>query len=150
MHTMATAFNVPVGYSDHTTGIDIPAAAVALGACVIEKHFTVDRSLPGPDHSASLEPRELRQMIQSIRRIESALGDGVKAMTPNEIDTARVARRSLTAAVAMSAGTRITERMIAVKRPGTGLAPSMMKFVVGRIVRGNVTEGALLQLEMLD
>src|SRR5437667_11882055 len=107
MQTMAEAFRVPVGYSDHTTGIEISIAAAALGACIIEKHFTLDRNLPGPDHRASLEPSELKAMVQAIRKVESALGDGRKVPTKSELETAKVARRSLIAARDIPAGTNL-------------------------------------------
>jgi len=150
MQTMADKFRVPVGYSDHTTGIEIAMAAVALGACVIEKHFTLDRSLPGPDHRASLEPDELQSMIQSIRKVEAALGDGRKIPAASEVDTASVARRSLMAAGAISAGTRLTAEMVVIKRPGTGLPPRMLKELIGRALRVDVASGSMLSLEMFD
>ena len=150
MQTMATAFQVPVGYSDHTLGIEIPLAAVALGACVIEKHFTLDRGLPGPDHRASLEPAELKAMVQGIRKVEQALGDGRKAPALSEEDTRRVARRSLVAAHDILAGTVLTEEAIAIMRPGTGLPPALRQYVAGRRARIDISAGSLLSLEMLN
>jgi N-acetylneuraminate synthase len=150
MQTMAEAFRVPVGYSDHTTGIDISIAAVALGACVIEKHFTLDRNLPGPDHRASLEPDELRALIQGVRRVEAALGDGQKVPADSELDTARVARRSLVAAENIYAGTRILREMIAAKRPGTGLSPTKLSVIVGRTALVDIVAGSMLTTEMFD
>lgn len=150
MHTMAEAFRVPVGYSDHTTGIEISLAAVALGACIIEKHFTLDRNLPGPDHRASMEPSELRALIQGIRRVEAALGDGRKVPTDSELDTARVARRSLVAAENICAGTRILREMISAKRPGTGLSPAKVSLIVGRTALVDITAGSMLTPEMFD
>jgi N,N'-diacetyllegionaminate synthase len=150
MQTMASEFDVPVGYSDHTTGIEVALAAVALGACVIEKHFTLDRELPGPDHRASLQPPELAQMIEGIRKVEAALGDGRKVRTASEIDTARAARRSMTAARDISAGTRLTREMIAIQRPGTGLSPALLSSLIGRTLRVDVRAGSLLSLEMLN
>jgi 2,4-diacetamido-2,4,6-trideoxy-beta-L-gulose transferase len=120
MDTMAGAFGIPVGYSDHTTGIHVAIAAVARGAAVIEKHFTLDRSLPGPDHKASLEPAELTQMVAAIRDVERALGDGVKKPTASELRNRDVARKSLVAARALDAGEALA---IACKRPGTGISP---------------------------
>lgn len=149
MRTMATAFGVPVGYSDHTLGIEVALAAVALGACVIEKHFTLDRSLPGPDHRASLEPDELAALVQGIRTVEAALGHGRKEPAISEMDTAAVARKSLVAARDIPAGTALSEELIAVKRPGTGLPPAMRPYLVGRAVRVSIPAGALLKLEML-
>jgi N,N'-diacetyllegionaminate synthase len=149
MHTLEVAFGVSVGFSDHTLGIEIPLAAVALGASIIEKHFTLDKNLPGPDHRASLEPDELLAMIQGIRKIESALGDGVKRPAPSESESAAVARRSLVAAQAIPEGTIITESMIAIRRPGSGLPPAMRNWLIGRRSRHNIPAGALLTLEML-
>ena len=149
MLTMEHAFNVPVGYSDHTLGIEVPLAAVAMGACVIEKHFTLDCGMPGPDHRASLEPDQLAELVRGIRTVETALGDGRKEPTPSEGNTADVARKSLVASRFIPAGTVLTEELIAVKRPGTGLAPAMGRSLLGRTVRVDVPEDALLTLEML-
>ena len=123
MDTMATAFRLPVGYSDHTTGIHVSLAAVARGAQVIEKHFTLDRDLPGPDHKASLEPDELRKLVQQVREIEAALGDGIKRPTASEWKNREVARRSLVAAKTIQAGEMFTVDNLACKRPGTGVSP---------------------------
>jgi N,N'-diacetyllegionaminate synthase len=150
MQTMASELDVPVGYSDHTTGIEVALAAVALGACVIEKHFTLDRDLLGPDHRVSLEPSELAHLIEGIRKIEAAMGDGRKACTASEADTARTARRSLTAAQDISAGTKLTRDLIAIQRPGTGLAPALLSSLVGRTMRVDVRAGSLFSLEMLN
>lgn len=149
MQTLATAFGVPVGYSDHTPGIEVAIAAVALGACVIEKHFTLDRNLPGPDHRASLEPDELAALVRGIRTVEASLGHGRKEPAPSEANTAAVARRSLVAAQDIPAGTKLTEEMIAIKRPGTGLPPAMRSYLLGRSVRTAVPAGTLFTLEML-
>ena len=149
MRTLATAFGVPVGYSDHTLGIEVAIAAVALGACVIEKHFTLDRSLPGPDHQASLEPDELTALVRGIRTVEMALGHGRKEPATSESNTAAVARRSLVAARDTPAGTTLTEELIAIKRPGTGLPPAMRPYLVGRTTRTVIRAGTLLTLEML-
>jgi N-acetylneuraminate synthase len=150
MATMAEAFGVPVGYSDHTPGKEVSLAAAALGASVIEKHFTLDCNLPGPDHKASLEPAELAELIQGIRNVEAALGTGVKAPVASEQNTADVARKSLVAATAIASGTVLTEDMIAVKRPGTGLAPVMRCQLVGRTVRVDVVEDSLLSMDMFE
>jgi N,N'-diacetyllegionaminate synthase len=149
MHTMRKAFNVPVGYSDHTSGIEVAIAAVALGACVIEKHLTLDTSLPGPDHQASLEPNEFARMVKGVRIIEAALGSGRKEPAFSEANTAAVARKSLVAAWDIAAGTELTEEMIAIMRPGTGLPPAMRQQLLGRIARTNIPAGTLLGLEML-
>ena len=149
MQTMASAFDVPVGYSDHTLGIEISLAAVALGSCVIEKHVTLDRSLPGPDHAASIEPDELAELVRSIRTIEAALGDGAKKPAPSEAVTAAVARKSLVAARDIPAGSKLTEEMVAIKRPGTGLAPTMRSKFLGRTAVRNIAEGTLLTPDMM-
>lgn len=148
MHTMEVAFGFPVGFSDHTLGSDVGVAAVAMGACVIEKHFTLDRCAPGPDHAASLEPNELSSFVQSIRRVEGALGNGRKEAAPAEADTAAVARKSLIAAVNVPAGTELTAPMIAIKRPGTGLPPAFRPFLMGRRALRDIPEGTLLSLEL--
>lgn len=149
MKTLEQRFGVPVGYSDHTEGIEISLAAAALGACIVEKHFTLDRTLPGPDHRASLEPRELAVLVRGVRTIESALGDGRKVPAAEELNTAAVARRSLVAVRDLAAGTILTEENIAIRRPGTGLPPSTLPNVLGRRLRQDVVAGALLSLEML-
>jgi N-acetylneuraminate synthase len=149
MQTMACAFNVPVGYSDHTLGVEVSLAAVALGACIVEKHFTLDRNLPGPDHQASAEPAELAALVHGIRTIEAALGDGRKQPATSEANTAAVARKSLVAACDIPAGAIMTETMIALKRPGTGLPPTMREFLIGRAARAAIPAGTLLALEML-
>lgn len=132
MDTMAAAFGLPVGYSDHTLGIEVSLAAVARGARVIEKHFTLDRTLPGPDHSASLEPDELRQLVHGIRNIERALGSPVKAPVPAEVRNRTAARRSLVAARPIRKGEVFTADMILAKRPGSGLSPMEAWSLVGR------------------
>jgi N,N'-diacetyllegionaminate synthase len=132
MISIRDAFGVSVGYSDHTKGNEAAVAAVALGAAVIEKHFTLDRGLPGPDHKASLEPAELRAMVHAIRNIERAMGDGIKRPSDSERKNTAVARRSLVAARAIAAGEEFGESNLAVKRPGTGLSPMRWDEVVGR------------------
>ncbi len=149
MQMMSDTFNLPVGYSDHTMGIEVAIAAAALGACVIEKHFTIDRNLLGPDHQVSLEPVELKKLVESIRIVEMALGREIKEPTPSEADTARAARKSLVAAQNIPAGTKLTEELIAIKRPGTGLPPPMKSHFLGRILKVPVQAGTLLVLEML-
>ncbi len=150
MQTMRAAFDVPVGFSDHTEGIAVALAAVALGACVIEKHFTLDRRLPGPDHRASLEPAELQSLIEGIRKVESALGTGRKVPTATEMNTANVARRSLIAALDIAAGAILKRDMISLKRPGTGLPPTMLESVLGRRLREDVPSGSLFSLDMFE
>lgn len=133
MPAMRTAFGVRVGYSDHTVGSEIPVAAVALGATVIEKHLTLDRTRPGPDHAASLEPEEFAQMVRAIRNVEHALGDGIKRPTTSECGNRAVARRSIVAAHPIIAGETLGVHNLTVKRPGTGLSPMLWDVVVGRI-----------------
>jgi len=149
METMANSFGRWVGYSDHTPGIEIALAAVAMGARVIEKHFTVDRDLPGPDHKASLTERELTDMVRGIRIVESAIGNGLKVPAPSEMNTAAVARKSLVAAKDIAAGTVLTEDLIEIKRPGTGLPPAMLPQMVGRTVAEDVSEDTILTLDIL-
>lgn len=149
MRTIAAATGVPVGFSDHTPGVDVSVAAAALGACVIEKHLTLDCTMAGPDHAASLEPRDWELLANAIRTVEAALGDGRKRPAASEADTARVARRSLVAAQDISAGTVLTAAHIAVRRPGTGLAPAMGPSLLGRTIRVPIGAGQLFTLEML-
>jgi len=132
MHTIAQAFGVAVGYSDHTDGIAVPIAAVAMGATVIEKHLTLDRSLPGPDHKASLEPDQFAAMVRGIRTIEQALGDGIKRPTPSEQANLPVVRKSLVAARPIRAGELFSEANLTAKRPGTGLSPMQWDAWIGR------------------
>lgn len=132
MCTMGQVLGVPVGYSDHTTGIEVPIAAVALGASMIEKHFTLSRQMPGPDHQASLEPDELKAMVSAIRNIERALGDGVKRPTPGELKNRPIARKSLVARQPIAAGERYSIENITAKRPGTGISPMRWDEVIGR------------------
>jgi N-acetylneuraminate synthase len=149
MNTLKCAFNLPVGYSDHTPGIDISIAAAALGAEVIEKHLTLDRSLPGPDHAASLEPAELKEMIASIRRVEQALGTGIKAPTACEIPNISVARKSVVAARTLPAGHQLTAKDLTIKRPGNGLAPKLLPELVGRTLKTALEQDQLVRWEYL-
>jgi N,N'-diacetyllegionaminate synthase len=149
MATLFTAFGVPVGYSDHVLGLEVALAAVALGACVIEKHFTLDRSLRGPDHQASLTPEELARLIEGVRIVEAALGNGRKEPVPSEINIMAVARKSLVASQDILAGTVLTEDLITTRRPGTGLPPALRPYLVGRTARVHIPSGSLLALEML-
>lgn len=132
MQTIQSTLDVSIGYSDHTLGIEIPIAAVALGATVIEKHFTIDRNLPGPDHKASLEPAELNSMIRSIRNIEIALGDGFKRPMPSEIENRTAARKSIVASQNISMGQQFTETNLTTKRPGSGISPMEWDKILGR------------------
>lgn len=147
MTTLNAAFGYPIGYSDHTLGISVGVASVAMGACVLEKHFTLDRTLPGPDHVASLEPAELKDLIDAVRTVELAKGGGRKTPAASEGDTARVARKSLVAACPIPAGTRLTNDVIAIRRPGTGLPPAMKAHLLDRTATSDIPEGALIRLE---
>ena len=149
MGTMSQAFDVPVGFSDHTLGIEVPLAAVALGACVIEKHFTLDRNMTGPDHRASLEPDELRALVTGIRSVEQALGNGIKAPAESEENTRSMARRSLYAARNIAAGTALGEDDLIALRPPGGIPPDQLDLVVGRGLRRTLAAGTALSWEDL-
>ncbi|MEG2173113.1 MAG: N-acetylneuraminate synthase [Desulfovibrionaceae bacterium] len=132
MQTLSAVFpGMAIGYSDHTLGIDIPIAAVALGAKVIEKHFTLDQTLVGPDHAMSLEPAALRQMVQGIRRVEVALGNGAKTVTPSELRNRTIIRKSIVAACPIKAGETLTAQNLTTKRPGTGISPMLWDSLMG-------------------
>ena len=137
MHDIAKRFNVSVGYSDHTKGIEVPIAAVALGAIVIEKHFTLDNNLPGPDHKASLEPQQLKAMVDAIRHIEQALGNGVKQISESERKNIAIARKSIVAASEIKKGELFTEENLTVKRPGGGISPMKWDEVIGTTATRN-------------
>lgn len=139
-------FGVKVGYSDHTLGIEVAIAAVALGATVIEKHFTLDRNLPGPDHKASLEAKELKAMVAAIRSIEVALGDGIKRPAPSETKNIPVARKSIIASKAIQAGEIFKTENLTTKRPGTGISPMRFDEVLGMKARRNFAEDDLIEL----
>ena len=147
MDTIAAATGCKVGYSDHTMGIDVSVAAAARGAVVIEKHFTLDRSLPGPDHPASLEPAELKQMVIAIRNVQRALGDGVKRpASARECGNRSVARKSIVAARPIAAGETFTEENLTTKRPGTGINPMRWEEVIGRTAKRAFAENDLIEL----
>ena len=135
MGTIGAMFGTAVGYSDHTEGIEVAIAAVAMGATVIEKHFTLDRNLPGPDHQASLEPAELKSMVAAIRNIEVALGDGIKRLTPSEAQNKPIARKSLVASKAVKKGEVFNAQNITTKRPGTGISPMRWDEIIGRVAQ---------------
>lgn len=136
MLTIRDAFNVKVGYSDHTLGIEVPIAAVAMGAEVIEKHFTLSRNLPGPDHLASLEPDELKAMVLAIRNIEKAIsGDGTKHPSPSELPNRMIARKSIHILFDIPAGTKLTDDHLVMKRPGDGISPMMITKIVGHTIK---------------
>ncbi|MBC8766923.1 N-acetylneuraminate synthase [Arenibacter sp. BSSL-BM3] len=144
MNTIKNVFNVPIGYSDHTLGIEIPIAAVALGATVIEKHFTLDKTMDGPDHKASLEPNELKAMVTGIRNIEQAMGNGVKAPSPSEAKNKPIARKSIVANMDISKGEIFNENNITVKRPGTGISPMKWDEIIGKVATKNYKADELI------
>ncbi len=150
MEAMAQAFHLPVGYSDHTLGLEVPLAAVALGARVIEKHLTLDRSLPGPDHRISLSTEEFRALTQAIRKVEQALGDGRKRPMACEVDVREAARRSIVAVCDIPAGATIEARMLALRRPGTGLPPHLLPQLINRTARRRIEAGEVLGWDMLE
>lgn len=145
MLTMGKELNRPIGYSDHTQGIEIPIAAVALGAKVIEKHFTLDKTMEGPDHKASLEPEELKQMVDAIRNIEKALGNGVKEPSNSERKNIAIARKSIVALKEIKAGETLTEKNITVKRPGSGISPMLWDKVIGQIAKRDFKPDELIE-----
>jgi len=146
MLTIAQTVGVPVGYSDHTLGIEVPVAAVALGAAVIEKHFTLDRNMEGPDHKASLEPAELVAMVKAIRHIEKAMGNGIKQPSSSEIKNRAIARKSIVASEEIHAGELFTEKNITVKRPGIGITPMKWDEVIGKVAKRDFGEDELIEL----
>ena len=146
MNTLREAFGTEVGYSDHTEGIEVAIAATALGASVIEKHFTLDKSLPGPDHKASLDPVELKKMVYSIRLIEKSLGDGRKEPSQSEIRNKSVARKSLVAKKLIKKGDKFTRNNIAIKRPGNGISPMKIDDVLGRKAIRTFTTDEMIEI----
>jgi len=146
MQSIHSTFGTAVGYSDHTQGIEVSIAAVAMGATVIEKHFTLDRNLPGPDHQASLEPEELNAMVTAIRNIEVALGDGIKRLTPGEISNKAVARKSLVASRPIKQGEIFTAENLTAKRPGLGISPMFWDSVLGKSAPRNFKVDELIEL----
>lgn len=147
MDTIAKAFGRATGWSDHTEGDAISIAAIARGARILEKHYTLDRSLPGPDHAASLEPGELQQLIASLRSVEAAIGDGVKRPQPSELNTAKVARRSIVSAKDIKAGEALDMTSLTFKRPGTGLPPKMIELLTGRVAARDIPADTVISLE---
>ena len=146
MKTMQKELGLPVGYSDHTKGIEVPIAAVALGACVIEKHFTLDKTMEGPDHKASLEPQELRAMVCAIRNIEQALGDGIKRPSSSEQRNIGIVRKSIVAKRDICEGEILSEENITTKRPGTGISPMMWEKVIGQRACKNYKADEMIEL----
>lgn len=146
MDTLRKEFGLPVGYSDHTPGIEVPIAAVAMGATIIEKHFTLDKNMEGPDHKASLEPKELKKMVESIRHIEAAMGDGVKTASASEEPNKVIARKSIVAKANIKAGVVFTEENITTKRPGNGISPMQWFEVLGKTATRDFMEDELISL----
>lgn len=144
MQTIQKELNIKVGYSDHTLGIEVPIAAVAMGACVIEKHFTLDKNMPGPDHKASLDCEELAQMVRSIRNIEKALGRSEKKLTPSESKNINIARKSIVAAADIKKGERYTEENLTTKRPGSGISPMKWDEVIGQLANKDYKKDELI------
>ncbi|CEG12897.1 conserved hypothetical protein [groundwater metagenome] len=150
MQTMQKQLNCLVGYSDHTNGIIVPVMAVAMGACVIEKHFTHDKNLSGPDHKASLEPDELKEMVNAIRDAEKALGSGIKAPAESEKEIMKVARKSIIAKVDIPKDTIITKGMLSIKRPGNGVAPKYLKEIIGKKAKVDIRSDELIKFEYFE
>ena len=146
MQTLQKEFGYRVGYSDHTNGIEIPVAAVAMGATIIEKHFTLDKNMEGPDHKASLEPEELRQMVLSIRNVESAIGDGIKQPSEAEKKNIAIARKSIVAACAIKKGEIFTEKNLTTKRPGKGVSPMKWNDVLGKYAVHDFAEDDIIEI----
>jgi len=149
IETMKTAFRMPIGYSDHTLGVEVPFAAVALGACVIEKHFTLDKSLSGPDHQASLNLLELKALVRGIRSVESALGNGVKRPAQSEQENRVIVRRSLAAYSNVPEGTVLTVELLQSLRPASGISPTLWGQVVGRKTKRSLAAGELIDWDDL-
>jgi sialic acid synthase SpsE len=151
MASMQAAFGIPVGLSDHTLGIHIASAGVAMGAALLEKHFTLDRTQPGPDHRFAIEPGELKELVAHVRDVEAALGDGLKRGPSDEeaVEMYAKARRSVVATCAIPAGTLVTREMLTTKRPGHGIKPKFIDALVGRVARIDIDEDEVLTWEML-
>lgn len=147
--TLKCAFKKPVGFSDHTLGIEMSVAAVAMGSCVIEKHFTIDKDLPGPDHKASLEPHEFAEMVNSIRNVEKGMGNGIKKPTDNEIKIKKLVRKSIVAKEDIPSGTILKEDMLDFKRPGTGIEPKNLKKLIGKELIKDVNKDTLIKWNQL-
>ena len=146
INTLETKFGVKVGYSDHTQGIEVAIAAVARGACVIEKHFTLDRSMEGPDHKSSLEPNELKSMVLAIRHIEQALGDGIKRPTKSEMNNIVIVRKSIVASRDIKSGEIFSSESITVKRPGSGISPMKWDEVLGNVAKRDFLSDELIEV----
>lgn len=148
--TLQKEFDVPIGFSDHSPGIELPIAAVALGACVVEKHFTLDKNLEGPDHKASLNPKEFKAMVDAIRNVEVAMGDGVRKFSDNELEIKKVARKSIVLNQDVSEDMIIERRMLSIKRPGTGIPPKFIDDVVGKKLIKDLKANNVLKWDYLE
>ena len=148
--TLKSEFDVPIGFSDHSPGIELPIAAVALGACVVEKHFTLDKNLEGPDHKASLNPKEFKAMVDAIRNIEVAMGDGVRKFSDNELEIKKVARKSIVLNQDVSKDMIIERGMLSIKRPGTGIPPKFIDDVVGKKLIKDLKSNNVLKWDYLE
>lgn len=148
--TLQYELDVPIGFSDHSPGIELPIAAVALGACVVEKHFTLDKTLEGPDHKASLNPEEFKAMVSAIRHVEVAMGDGVRKFSDNENEIKKVARKSIILNDNLKKGEVLEKEMLSIKRPGTGIAPKYVDDLIGKTVNKDLKSGHVLQWEDLE
>lgn len=146
MNTIKGNLNVEIGYSDHTIGIEVPIAAVAMGAAVIEKHFTLDKNMDGPDHKASLEPNELKEMVKAIRSIEKAMGNGIKEPTKSEIKNLNIVRKSIVANKIIKKGEKFTEENLTCKRPGDGISPMNWEEVIGKVANEDFEEDEMIKL----
>ena len=149
MLTLKKEFDLPVGYSDHTLGITVPIMAVAMEAKVIEKHFTLNKNLPGPDHKASLEPRELEEMVKLIREAEKVLGSGIKKPTKSEEKIKKIVRKSIIAKTNIPKGRKLTKEMLVIKRPGTGIEPKYINKIVGKVAKKEIKKDNLIKFEDL-
>ena len=142
--TLKLEFDVPIGFSDHSPGIELPIAAVALGACVVEKHFTLDKNLEGPDHKASLNPKEFKAMVDAIRNVEVAMGDGIRKFSDNELEIKKVARKSIVLNQDVKKGTKLQREMLSIKRPGTGIPPKFINDVIGKETIEDLKSGTII------
>jgi len=149
IQTLQRAFHLPVGFSDHTQGIELALVAVGLGAVIIEKHITLDRNMEGGDHKASLEPDEFETLVSKIRRVESALGNGVKRCMPSEENTREVSRKSIVAKTFLPKGKFLEASVLALKRPGTGISPKYLPRIIGRLTRVDIEKDQLIEWEQL-
>ena len=147
--TLQKEFDVPIGFSDHSPGIELPIAAVALGACVVEKHFTLDKNLEGPDHKASLNPKEFKSMVDAIRNVEVAMGDGVRKFSENEEEIKKVARKSIVLNRDVKKGAVLQREMLSIKRPGTGIPPKFINDIIGKEIIEDLKSGTVVLWENL-